>query len=127
MVRCRYTVNQLKGEESRIAHGSEVSRLVDMAKPFASLDEMKRSAAKRLSLQQEVEKRKQEALAPSAERPISPASGAQREEVQDAIQVVSGTPHNRNKKPPEATLQQRVEGVPSRFAELMDDTEEDDE
>ncbi|KAE9268904.1 hypothetical protein PR003_g31299, partial [Phytophthora rubi] len=72
MARCQYTDDQLKGEGSRVAQDSEVARLEDMAKPFASLDEIRKSAATRLYLQQEADRKNQAAVAPSAERPSTP-------------------------------------------------------
>ncbi|KAI9989109.1 hypothetical protein PInf_022846 [Phytophthora infestans] len=66
MVRCRYTAEQLKGEGSRVASDTEVTKLEDMARPFASLSEFKKAAETRLSVHQAHQNKAREAVAPPA-------------------------------------------------------------
>lgn len=68
VARWRYTESQLTGPGSRVAAELEVARLEDLAKPFASLDEMKQIAARRLALQEEADRKAQAALQPHQER-----------------------------------------------------------
>ncbi|KAE8887586.1 hypothetical protein PF003_g28476 [Phytophthora fragariae] len=90
----------------------------------------------------------QAAVAPSAERPSTPASGEQRAESSHSPRMdpngegksAGGPPepkpprkwvtvpqaHGRKLYAHQATLQQRQVGAPSRFAELFDDSEDDE-
>lgn len=51
LARCSNAEEQLRGEESRVAEDKEIAGLEDLAKPFASIAEVKESAARRLKLQ----------------------------------------------------------------------------
>ncbi|KAL3658992.1 hypothetical protein V7S43_015877 [Phytophthora oleae] len=56
MARCEYTTVQLADEGSRVAKETEVANLEDLAKPFASMEEVRKSAAQRLGIQEAEEK-----------------------------------------------------------------------
>lgn len=66
MARCRFNEAQLSGTGSRVATEREIAALQDFATPFHSLDENKETAARRLHLQHDSDKKAQESVAPYA-------------------------------------------------------------
>lgn len=148
MIRCRYTDTQLLGNGSRIAQEHDVAKLDDLAKPFASLEEVKLLAAKRLAIQEEEERKAQVALSPTRaseqkqqgptptgkSTPTSPAeqtSGAARgeERVEPAPKRPWATIPMRNGRTlyaHPATLHQKIRVAGSRYAELADDDDEEE-
>ncbi|KAE9357793.1 hypothetical protein PR003_g1618 [Phytophthora rubi] len=147
MVRCQYTDTQLLGNGSRIAKEHDVAKLDDLAKPFASLEEVKLLAAKRLAIQEEEERKAQEALSSTRaseqkqqgptptgkSTPTSPAeqaSGAAREvEPVEPPKRPWATIPMRNGRAlyaHPATLHQKLRVASSRYAELADEEEEEE-
>jgi hypothetical protein len=68
IARCSYTDAQLRGPGSPVASDQEVAKLEDLAKPFASMAEIKEAATKWLALQAEHDKQEQAALMPQSEK-----------------------------------------------------------
>ncbi|KAL3658751.1 hypothetical protein V7S43_016122 [Phytophthora oleae] len=59
MARCEYTAEQLAGTGSRVAKETDIAVLKDLAKPFENLDELRKSAAQRLMIQETKDKQSQ--------------------------------------------------------------------
>ncbi|KAE9122518.1 hypothetical protein PF010_g6723 [Phytophthora fragariae] len=74
MSRCRYTPELLQGVGSRVATDAEVAKLEDLAQPFASLAELKQSAAQRLKVQADVERKAMDAVKPEVEEQVGKPS-----------------------------------------------------
>jgi hypothetical protein len=64
MAWCGYADAQLHGPGSQTANDQEVAELEDLAKPFESFDEIKRSAARRLQIRAQVERKASAAVTP---------------------------------------------------------------
>ncbi|KAE9272876.1 hypothetical protein PF001_g27749 [Phytophthora fragariae] len=147
MARCRYTDELLRGAGSRVAEDQEIVGLEDLAQPFSSLAEVKLSAAKRLQLQAEAESRAHEAVLPAesghqrAQEVRTPAQGMTTAEGHEPRTVKSDhhevapepkqkwiampLPRGRTLYAHPATLKQNGIRISSRYAELVEEDEED--
>ncbi|KAE9067300.1 hypothetical protein PF007_g28125 [Phytophthora fragariae] len=147
MARCRYTDELLRGAGSRVAEDQEIVGLEDLAQLFSSLAEVKLSAAKRLQLQAEAESRAHEAVLPAesghqrAQEVRTPAQGMTTAEGREPRTVKSDhhevapepkqkwiampLPRGRTLYAHPATLKQNGIRISSRYAELVEEDEED--
>jgi hypothetical protein len=72
--KCTLTPAQMHGEGSREASDAEIAGLEDLAKPFASMEEVRESTVARLKLQQDAEEKAQAAVRPAARQPEKAAA-----------------------------------------------------